>query len=307
MFTEAYSAGSTLHIADTIESVNRPGMIFGFTRRHHMNGRSYMLTLEKPAATDFRFLSIEVKDHIGYLTLTKNEQNSFDADFLSEIVAAHDALEQDNDVWGVIWTSASDTFFSSGLDAVYMLSLSRGDKLDMFRQLFETTRRVFAFTKPELVLLPGHAFAAGSVLAMAADARFMAEGKSRISFPEVMLGISMPEAMIAMLRTRVGEHNLAPLVQTGDALKAEECLARGVVDELFPREELLVQGEKFMRRLFQKPLSGFRAVKKNLRRQTLELFANDPSLDDFAVLMGANFDEALKSGVEGRRPRFINP
>ncbi len=256
---------------------------------------------------EFHSLRIEIRDHIGYLYLDSNEQNTLNAASLSEIVAAHDALENDEDVWGVIWTSASDTFFSSGLDANYMLSLSREDKLDMFRQLFETTRRVFAFTKPEIVLLPGHAFAAGSVLAMAADARFMAEGKSRISFPEVMLGISMPEAMIAMLRTRVGEHNLAPLVQTGDALKAEECLARGVVDALYPREELLAQGEKFMRRLFQKPLSGFRAVKKNLRRQTLDLFADDPSLEDFKVLMGVNFDEALKAGVEGRRPKFVNP
>lgn len=62
-----------------------------------------------------------------------------------------------------------------------------------------------------------------------------------------------------------------------------------------------------MRRLFQKPLSGFRAVKKNLRRQTLELFADDPSLDDFKVLMGFNFEEALSATVEGRRPKFQNP
>lgn len=272
-----------------------------------MNDRSYMLTLEKPGAVDFRNLSIEVKDHIGYLTLTKGDQNSFDAEFLSEIVAAHDALEQDTEVWGVIWTSASEAFFSSGLDANYMLGLERDAKLDMFRQLFETTRRVFAFTKPELVLLPGHAFAAGSVLAMAADWRFMAAGKSRIAFPEVMLGISMPEAMIAMLRSRVGEQNLARLIQTGDSFKTEDLLAMHVIDEVYPREELLQQGEKFMRRLFQKPLSGFRAVKKNLRRQPLALFENDPSLDDFKVLMGVNFDEALKAGVEGRRPRFQNP
>lgn len=263
--------------------------------------------LARPQAMEFHSLSVEVKDHIGYLTLTKNEQNSFDAEFLNEIVAAHDALERDDDVWGVIWTSASDAFFSSGLDANYMLSLNRGEKLDMFRQLFETTQHVFAFPKPELVLLPGHAFAAGSVLAMAADWRFMAEGKARISFPEVMLGISMPEAMIAMLRTHVGEHQLATLIGTGDSFKAEDCLRLGVVNALFPREELLTQGEKFMRRLFQKPLGGFRAVKKNLRRHTLALFENDPSLADFETLMGVNFEEALRATVEGRRPKFQNP
>jgi enoyl-CoA hydratase len=281
----------------------------------NMNDRSYLSTL-KPTLTDgsivsqsqgFSNLRIEVKDHIGYLWLTKNEQNTLDSEFLAEIVAAHDALEQDPEVWGVIFASTSETFFSSGLDPHYMLALAREAKLDMFRVLFETTRRVFAFSKPELVLMPGHAFAAGSVLAMAADWRFMVAGKARVSFPEVMLGISMPEAMIAMLGTRVGEQNLAALIQTGDAFKAEECLARGVVDELHPREDLLMQGEKFMRRLFQKPLSGIRAVKKNLRRHTLELFDNDPSLNDFEILMGANFDEALTATVEGRRPRFQNP
>lgn len=273
-----------------------------------MNDRSY--TLENPNTAqvlEFANLRLEVRDHIGYLYLTKNEQNTLDANFLREIAAAHDALEENPDVWGVIFTSESESFFSSGLDPHYMLDLTRAEKLDMFRLLFETTRRVFAFTKPELVLMPGHAFAAGSVLAMAADWRFMAAGKSRISFPEVMLGISMPEAMIGMLRTHTGEHHLAELLQGGDAFKADDALRLGVVNALFEREELVAQGEKFMRRLFLKPLSGFRAVKKNLRRQTLQLFADDPSLADFEVLMGFNFEEALRATVEGRRPKFQNP
>lgn len=278
----------------------------------YMNDWSYISTLERPlsspsVAMEFHCLRIEVKDHIGYLWLTKNEQNTFDADFLREIVAAHDALEQDPDVWGVIWASESQSFFSSGLDARYMLSLSRDEKLDMFRQLFDTTRRVYAFTKPELVLIPGHAFAAGAVLAMAADWRFIADDKARMSFPEVMLGISMPSAMISMLASHAGEHNLSALVQTGDALKADECLRLGIVNEVLPREVLLMQGEKFMRRLFLKPLSGIRAVKKNLRRRVLDVFADDPSLADFETLMGENFDEALRATVEGRRPRFSNP
>ena len=281
----------------------------------YMNDRSYISTLERETsaprivsqAAEFHNLRIEVKDHIGYLWLTKNEQNAFDANFLREITAAHDVLEQDGNVWGVIWASESESFFSSGLDARYMLTLSRDEKLDMFRLLFETTRRVYAFTKPELVLIPGHAFAAGSVLAMAADWRFIADDKARMSFPEVMLGISMPSAMIAMLASHAGEHNLSALVQTGDALKADECLRLGIVNEVLPRTELLVQGEKFMRRLFLKPLSGIRAVKKNLRRRVLDLFANDPSLADFETLMGENFDEALRATVEGRRPKFSNP
>ena len=79
------------------------------------------------------------------------------------------------------------------------------------------------------------------------------------------------------------------------------------MNALFPREELLSQGEKFMRRLFQKPLGGFRAVKKNLRRNTLAFFDNDPSLADFERLMGFNFEEALRATVDGRRPKFQNP
>ena len=280
-----------------------------------MNDRSYISVIEREPTksaivsqpAEFRNLRIEVKDHIGYLWLTKNEQNTLDADFLREIVAAHDALEQNGDVWAVIWASESESFFSSGLDPQYMLTLTRAEKLDRFRQLFETTRRVYACTQPELGLIPGHAFAAGSVLAMAADWRFIAADKARMSFPEVMLGISMPSAMIAMLASHAGEHNLSALVQTGDAFKADECLRLGIVNEVLPRDQLLVHGEKFMRRLFLKPLSGIRAVKKNLRRRVLDVFADDTSLTDFETLMGENFDEALRATVEGRRPKFSNP
>ena len=179
---------------------------------------------------EFHNLSVEVKDHIGYLTLTKSEQNSFDAKFLAEIVAAHDALESDEEVWGVIWASASDTFFSSGLDANYMLSLDRSEKLDMFRQLFETTRRVFAFSKPELALLPGHAFAAGSVLAMAADWRFMAEGKARVSFPEVMLGLHPGLGGTVRFTRLVSPMQAMPMMLTGKTIDARRAKSLGLVD-----------------------------------------------------------------------------
>ena len=252
-------------------------------------------------------LCVEVRDHIGYIFLDQDEQNAFTDVSLAEIVAAHDQMENDPEVWGVIFTSASPAFFSSGLEPGFMLRLDREGKLDMFRQLFAATRRIYAFAKPELTLITGHAFAAGSVLAMATDWRFMAEGKARMSFPEVMLGISMPEAMIRMIAAQAGQHNIATLVQTGDAFKADECLRLGIVNQLVPQAELLATGEKFMRRLFQKPLAGVRAVKRNLRRENLTFFDADPSLDAFADLMGENFEEALRSGVEGRRPRLMNP
>jgi len=258
-------------------------------------------------ATDFATLVVEVKDHIGFIRLRSGEQNAFNDRSLEEIIAAHDLMEKDPEVWGVIFTSASDSVFSTGLDAGFMLGLEREQKLDMFRQLFAATRRIYAFAKPELALLPGHAFAAGAVLAMAADWRFMAEGKGRMSFPEVMLGISMPEAMIRMIASQAGEHNMSALIQTGDMFKAEDCVRFGIVNELVPRDALQAHGEKFMRRLFQKPLAGIRAVKRNLRRENLKFFDNDPSLDAFAELMGENFEEALRSGVEGRRPKFQNP
>jgi len=257
--------------------------------------------------SDFKYLRAEVRDHIGFITLNHGEQNALNATALSEIVKAHDIMELDPDVWGVIFTSASASFFSSGLDPAYMLGLDREAKLDMFRALFETTRRIYAFLKPELCLITGHAFAAGSVLAMATDWRFMAQGKARMAFPEVMLGISMPEAMIRMIASRAGEHNMATLVQTGDMFKAEDCLRLGIVDELVPGDDLATHGEKFMRRLFQKPLAGIRAVKRNLRRENLNFFASDPSLDSFADLMGENFEEAMQASVAGRRPKFVNP
>ncbi|WP_041948319.1 enoyl-CoA hydratase/isomerase family protein [Turneriella parva] len=255
----------------------------------------------------FKFLRLEKKDHIGYIYLAKSENNELDADFLNEIILAHDLFEADDDVWGVIWTSDSPSCFCSGFDPRYMHSLDKAGKMMTFHKLFKTTHRVFAFSKPELVLLTGYALAAGSVIMMGADWRFLNEDKARISFPEVMLGISIPSAMIAMLRLHAGEQNLSRLVQMGDSIKPQEALKLGIVNEIMPLADLMPAGERFMKRLFQKPLGGFRAVKKNLRRDVLALFENDPSLGDFEELMGANFDEALLSIIEKRRPKFNNP
>jgi enoyl-CoA hydratase/carnithine racemase len=269
-------------------------------------------TLLRPVASansveEFKYLRTEIRDHIGYIILTRGEDNQLNIDFLDEIIRAHDLLEQNEDVWGVIWSSAAESCFSTGFDPHFMHGLDKAGKMRAFHKLFDTTHRVFAFMKPELVLLNGYALAAGSVIMMGADWRFMIEDKARISFPEVMLGISIPSAMIAMLETFAGKHNLARLVQTGDSIKPQEALQLGIVNEIMPRENLAEAGVKFMKRVFQKPLGGFRAVKKNLRRDTLALFQNDPSLGEFEELMGENFDEALLSIIEKRRPRFKNP
>ncbi|MFO1524763.1 MAG: hypothetical protein U1F16_02185 [Turneriella sp.] len=72
------------------------------------------------------------------------------------------------------------------------------------------------------------------------------------------------------------------------------------MNQLVPQAELLATGEKFMRRLFQKPLAGVRAV-SSLRRENLTFFDADPSLDAFTDLMGENFEEAFALSVEGRR------
>ena len=150
--------------------------------------------------------------------------------------------------------------------------------------------------------------AGGAVLGILTDFRFLSTGKNRYSFSEVRVGLTVPPGLLKLIESVVGPQNIIRTAMLASAFKPEEAKAVGLADELFPRDKLLANVEKFMKRLFELPLANMRSVKANLRRDRLAMLENfNEDLQNMKGVLSGNIEEGLRAVLERRRPRFDNP
>lgn len=259
---------------------------------------------------EYQFFNTQVKENIGYIWFENPPLNELSIPVMEELIAIHREMEHDGEVWGVILTTDNRKFFCNGLSPDFLLGLDHAGRLRVFEVLMDLMRGMYGFSKPEVACIPGHAMAGGAVLGILCDYRFMAEEKSRYSFSEVAVGLTLPRSLLAIIERVTGPAPLRNIAQLATAYKAAEAREIGLVDRVFPVEDLLAETEAFLKNLFQNyPLASVRSVKSQLRRPILEsmddLFRQDREMLESFV--SGNFLEGLRAVKERRRPKFENP
>jgi enoyl-CoA hydratase len=148
------------------------------------------------------------------------------------------------------------------------------DYLDAFLPaISRALRTLFAFPRPVVAALNGHAIAGGCILACACDLRLMAHGgeaRGKIGVPELRVGVPFPAVALEILRFAVPRQYLQKLTYTGHTFAAEDALDRGLVDELVTPERLHERALELARTLADVPAGTFQLSKRQLRQPTLE-------------------------------------
>ncbi len=257
----------------------------------------------------YRFLSLEIQDHIAWLRLNRPPLNDLDPEVLDELIAAHHELAANDDVWMVALGAAGDKFFCNGVSPDFVLERDVDGRALVFERLFDLMRVMYAFPKIELCALRGHAMAGGAVLAILCDFRFMAAGKNRIGFSEVPVGLTVPEFLIRLIEGVVGPQHLVKIAMLGTAFRPEEALEIGLVDRVVPADELDQVAQDYLQGLCELPLESVQDVKASIRAPRMELVrtASGESLAHLRHFLSGNFDEGLQAVKERRKPKFVNP
>jgi enoyl-CoA hydratase/carnithine racemase len=253
-------------------------------------------------------IETRVENHIGYVSLTRAPMNLMDIPFMQAFEKAHRDLEQNSDVWGVIVHSAVDGYFSNGLDPAMMLSRDTQGRAEVFEVLLKMVLEVYAFSKPHISAIEGHAMAGGAVLAILSDWRFMSREKSRISFSEVAVGLTIPKAIINLIESATGSGPLREIAMLGSAIKSTDAQRMGLVDEVIDNGTTIKEAERYLKRVFELPLASVRSVKQILRANNLAALRGREGLDTLSSFVGAeSFVEGLSAVRDKRRPKYKNP
>ncbi|MCE9596804.1 MAG: enoyl-CoA hydratase/isomerase family protein [Spirochaetia bacterium] len=254
-------------------------------------------------------MKIEIKDHLARLTLARPPLNALNPDLIKELNQTIQDLERNPDCWALLIDSSSENFFSNGLDPQALLPMDKQGRMETFLSFLSFSRNLYAFSKPSLSAIAGHAMAGGAVIGALTDFRYLAEGKYSYCFSEVRVGLTIPDVLLDIIQTITGPHHLRQIAMLAERYKPEECLQIGLADRLVPADKLLAESEKYLRSMFELPLASIRSVKENLRLPIIQKFDAYLNSGDqkFAVFLEGNFVEGLSAVMERRRPKFKNP
>lgn len=186
---------------------------------------------------------------IGYITLNRPPANSYEMSFMQALDTAIDAANQDSEIKAVILKSASEKFFSAGADIKAFTSNDTAANMNMVRKAHTALSKMADSPKVFIAAINGHALGGGLEIALACDLRFAAEGEYRLGLPEVTLGLLPGNGGTQRLPRLIGANKALELMLTGATFVPADALAYGIVNKVFPADQLLAETEKLAGRL----------------------------------------------------------
>lgn len=223
-------------------------------------------------------IEVTVKDHLAIITLNRGKSNSLNREMVTELTDVLTNIENDANIGGVMITGR-ENFFSAGLDLIELYDYNEEEAKSFWHLFLNFTAKITAFKKPMVAAINGHSPAGGCVIALACDARVMAEGKYIIGLNEVPVGIIVPKSIFELYSFWLGKANASRSLLEGKLFNPEEALEIGLVDELVKPESILTTAERKVRKYMAFERTTWSQSKVNIRRDLIAITSADQSAD----------------------------
>ncbi len=188
---------------------------------------------------EFNNLLIETTTGITTLTINRPQVlNALNSDVVRELECALFELNLDAAVKAVVLTGAGEKAFVAGADIKEMSGLSSFEAHDFARRGQRLMLLINRMRTPVIAAVNGYALGGGLELALACDFIYASE-KAKFGFPEVGLGVIPGFGGTQNLARLIGPNRAKELVFSGRVITAAKANAWGIVNELYPPEELL--------------------------------------------------------------------
>lgn len=164
--------------------------------------------------------------------------NALSTEVLQDLEAAVLDVKNDKDIYAVIVTGAGEKSFVAGADIAEMKDKTVEEAAEYGRFGNKVFRDIETLEKPVIAAINGFALGGGNELAMACDIRLAAEN-AVFGQPEVGLGITPGFGGTQRLARLIPVGLAKEIIYTGRNIKAPKALEIGLVNALYPLEELM--------------------------------------------------------------------
>lgn len=256
--------------------------------------------------SSYETIKLERSGAVATLTINRPDKlNALSSEVHREGVAVLDELRNDDSVRVLIITGAGEKAFIAGADISEFEGKTPVTQRSVFaeRTLFNT---IDAFPKPVIAMVNGFCLGGGNELALACDLR-VCSPNAKFSQPEINLGIMPGGGGTQRLTRLIGEGRSMEMMLTGDMIDAETAHRFGLVNHVFPAEDLAAETMKLAEKIAQKAPIALQMCKEAVKfasrsnldeglRREIDLFAICFSTEDKA--------EGVSAFLEKRKPEF---
>ena len=207
------------------------------------------------------FITYEVEGQVGIITINRPKAlNALNSAVLDELDATIDGVDLDA-VRCLILTGAGEKSFVAGADIAEMSTLTKAEGEAFGKIGNDVFRKIETFPIPVIAAVNGFALGGGCEIAMSCDIRLCSD-TAIFGQPEVGLGITPGFG---------GTQRLARLIPVGKAkeiiygavnIKADEAYRLGLVNSVYPLEELLPAAKKLAAKIAKNAPIAVRACKQ---------------------------------------------
>ncbi len=207
------------------------------------------------------FITYEQDGWVGVVTINRPKAlNALNSQVLEELDAAFQAIDLDA-TRAVILTGAGEKSFVAGADIGEMSALTKAEGEAFGKKGNDVFRMIETFPIPVIAAINGFALGGGCEISMSCDIRICSEN-AVFGQPEVGLGITPGFGGTQRLARLVGPGMAKQMIYGARNIKADEALRIGLVNAVYPQEELMDAAKKLAGGIAKNAPIAVRACKK---------------------------------------------
>ena len=189
------------------------------------------------------FIKYEEEGQISFLTINRPKAlNALNTKVLEELDKTLDSIDT-NKIRSLIITGAGEKSFVAGADIAEMSTLTKEQGKSFSKKGNDIFRKIETFPIPVIAAINGFALGGGCEISMSCDIRICSDN-AIFGQPEVGLGITPGFGGTQRLARLVGMGMAKQMIFTAQNIKADEALRIGLVNAIYPQNELLNEAKK---------------------------------------------------------------
>ena len=234
------------------------------------------------------YIVYEQKGSYAVITISREKAlNALNSQVLEELNEALDAVDLD-EVRCLILTGAGQKSFVAGADIGEMSTLTKAEGEAFGKKGNDIFRKIETFPIPVIAAVNGFALGGGCEISMSCDIRICSDN-AVFGQPEVGLGITPGFGGTQRLARLVGPGMAKQMIYTARNIKADEAYRIGLVNAVYPQEELMAAAEKMAAGIAKNAPIAVRNCKKAINEGL------DADMDEAIVIEEKLFGDCFES------------
>jgi enoyl-CoA hydratase len=183
-------------------------------------------------------VSLERENGVGVVKLNNPPANAYDHAEMKELDDAIYEIRFDPEIKVVVVGSDLPRFFSAGANIQALKDGTASSRAAFDLHAHEVLAKLERTPKVVIAAISGHCLGGGLEIALACDIRFMVNENALIGLTEANLGVIPGTGGTQRLPRLIGLSRALDLMITGATLQPQQALDIGLVNRIFPADQL---------------------------------------------------------------------